>query len=610
MEDRSDLKKIFTRRSFILAGGKSVLASALISRLYYLGIVESNHYQTLANGNRIRLEVLLPQRGKILDRYGNVMATTSSSYHLQILPEATKDEIAILENLAKIIDLEPQRLEQVLKDIKRRPKFMPCTVIDGLTWDQVCEVEVHMPDLPGLQIKQGLCRTYPDGDKTPHFIGYVQIPSENDRNNEDSPLYRAPNFRLGKGGVEKQYNDVLCGKPGYREIEVNAYGKEVRQLSTYNSISGQDVHLTIDADLQHYCQERISGEHEGGSAVVMDIKNGDVLALASVPTFDPNLFVNGIKKDDWMGLIKNPYGILNNKAVNGLYSPGSNFKMMFAAAVLESENLPHNFETYCHGHVEIGNHRFHCWKDEGHGHVHFERALQVSCDVYFYQLACLVKMEHVTAVAKRFGFGQPTGLELPQEKVGLVPSKSWKKAHTGTAWHKGDTVLLSIGQGSILVTPIQLNLMIARLAANNLAIKPRLIRGIDHQLLPVPNFNTQKMALDPKHMARIKKGLFDAVNSPGGTAYASRITKEGQEMGGKTSTTQVRRITMQERLTHVPSHNELPWQERNHAMFCGFAPLDDPRYAVSVVIEHGGGGGKVAAPIARDIMLKTFERRA
>jgi penicillin-binding protein 2 len=604
MDDKTDQRKVFTRRTFILAGGKALLGTALVSRLYYLGVMQSSHYKTLANGNRIRLEILVPPRGRILDRFGNIFASNDSSYQLVVTPFLMEDRALTLKKIDALIHLGDEKIDSILKEIKKRPKFNSFSIVDSLTWDEVCKLEVHASELPGVAIKEGACRFYPDGESTPHFIGYVQIPTEEDRN--DSPLYKTPQFRLGKSGIEKHFDETLCGKPGYKEIEVNAHGKFVRELATHSNTKGKDVSLTIDYDLQRFVHERLSQE-QSASASVVDLSNGHILALSSVPTFNPNLFTNGIRQDEWNSLLTNPYGILNDKTVKGLYSPGSIYKIIFALAALEYNTFPANFESYCTGHIDVGNHRFHCWKKEGHGAMTLETALQSSCDVYFYNLARYVKLEHLVAVSRKFGLGQATGIELPLEKEGLLPSKEWKLRKTGVKWHKGDTILLSIGQGSLLVTPLQMTMLMAKFATNNLNLRPRLITKVDDQSQVNPTLPLQP-ACHPRHLERIKKGLFGAVNEPGGTAYGSRILEPGLEMAGKTSTTQVRRITMQERKTHVPKNHELPWHERTHAMFAGYAPAHNPRFSIFVLVEHGGGGGKVAAPIAKDIMIEVQKK--
>lgn len=606
MDDRGDLKKIFSRRTFLLMGGQAALTATLMSRLYYLGITQSSHYQTLARDNSVRLEIILPQRGRILDRFGHVMSSSKSSYNLMLDTVLAPDSKAVLEELQKFLHLDNEDVESLKSELKK-PSFKNHPLLkENLSWDDVCILEVHAHELQGTYIQEGSCRYYPDEINTPHFMGYVQKPSSEDKS--DSVGARLPNFRVGKSGVEKQFETLLSGHPGFREVEVNARGKVVRELSINESERGKDLYLTIDHELQQTTQ-RILSAHESASAIIMDLKRGEVLALASVPTFDPNLFTNGIKRDDWQNLLDNPYGILNNKAISGLYSPGSIFKLPFALAALNAPHIPKNFQATCQGHMMLGNHRFHCWKKEGHGTLDLEGAIQRSCDVYFYQLAKLMKMEKVTDMAHHLGLGALTGIELPQEKIGLIPTKEWKKKRTGVSWHTGDTVLLSIGQGSILTTPIQLCVLMSRLALNNLNFKPTLFRSIEHNQDPVIDETVLK-AVSDKDLERIKKGLYAAVNEPGGTAYSARILDPNFAMAGKTTTAQVTRITMQQREKGIPAQHEIPWKHRHHAMFAGYAPAQEPRFALSVVIEHGGGGGKVAAPIARDLMLETFKRYA
>lgn len=604
MEDRHDPKKIFSRRAILLMGGQAALTSVLMSRLYYLGITQASHYKTLARDNSVRLEIILPQRGRILDRFGIVMATSKSSYNLMLDTVLVSDTSTMLLELQKYLKLDDSEVDALVLDIKRQVFKNHPVLRDNLTWDEVCLLEVHAHELQGTYIQEGSCRYYPDEFLTPHFMGYVQKPSEDDKS--ESVGARLPNFRLGKNGVEKEFESSLAGISGFREVEVNARGKVVRELSRKESERGKDLYLTIDHNLQQETHAILSA-HESASAVIMDLKRGEVLALASIPTFDPNMLTNGIKRDDWQALLDNPYGVLNNKAINGLYSPGSIFKLPFALAALNAPHISQNFEATCSGFMMLGNHRFHCWKKEGHGTLNLEGAIQKSCDVYFYQLAKLMKMETVTDMARHLGLGAVTGIELPQEKTGLIPTKEWKKKRTGIAWHSGDTVLLSIGQGSVLTTPLQLGVLMARLATNNLAFKPTIIRSFEKNQDP-PLFQENIKAVSDKDLERIKKGLNAAVNEPGGTAYGARIMEEGWQMAGKTTTAQVTRITLQQRNTRIPAQHELPWKHRHHAMFAGYAPVQDPRFALAVVIEHGGGGGKVAAPIARDLMKATLKR--
>lgn len=600
MDDKDDFKKKFTRRSFILAGGKSILATAFLSRLYYLSILESSHYQTLSNGNRIRLEPILPSRGKIYDRTGYLLATLRSSYQLILNIETTEDPASSLQAIDHILKLAPEKIAHILGEIRRRPKLSFVPILDGLSWEEVCKLELNIPEIPGASIKEGLSRYYPEKERTPHFIGYVQTPSENDC--AQNSLYRTPNLRIGKNGLERFFEADLAGTTGAREIEVNARGKMIRELKSYAARPGQDLILTIDHKIQHYTQDLLS-RHESASAILMDAKTGHILTLASIPTFDPNFFTNGIRNTEWNKLIHNPYGVLNNKTVYGLYPPGSIFKLMFALGILESPHLPHHYETFCSGYIDVGQHRFHCWHKDGHGHVNLEKAIQHSCDIFFYGLARMIKPDPILEAAERFGFGQPTGIELPHEKSGLLPSQLWLNKRK-KKWHQGDTILLSIGQGSLLVTPLQLCVMMGRLATNNKTLKPTLI-------LPSPSVPLlpPSPAISSLHWQRLTKALYEVVNIPGGTAFKSRIMNKSFEMAGKTSTAQVRRITMLERRTHIPKQHEQPWKDRHHAMFAGYAPANDPQYIVSVVVEHGGNGGQVAAPLARDILTYAMEKR-
>jgi penicillin-binding protein 2 len=602
MSSHHDTKSAFTRRAVLLVGVKAALGITLLGRMYYLQIWKSDHYLTLAQENSIKLELLTPHRGLILDKYGHKLASNSKNFRLVILKDTSKNFADILHKVSKIIHLDPEILKQILREIKRTPAFIPTIVKENLTWEEVSLLEVHAPDLPGIFIEEGLIRAYLYGEKTAHVLGYTQTASEEEA--KDHPLRKLLGFKIGKVGVEKSLDETLQGVPGYREVEVNARRRIIREINYTPSQPGVNVTLTIDMHLQN-AVNKILSQQQSASAVVMEIHTGEVLALCSCPSFNPNLFTTGIQQEQWKELLYSPYKPLTNKAVSGEYAPGSAFKMLVALTALEYNIITPHDRVVCHGHMQLNNHKFHCWKKGGHGSVNVIEALATSCDVFFYVLAQKIGIERIGEVSRRCGLGDLTGIELPGEKAGLIPDKSWKKERYGHTWTVAETILAGIGQGYLLVTPLQLALMVSRLVNGGKAVIPRLLSAIGDTLLPKEEVSS--LGFKASSLSIVAEGMNQAVNGAVGTARGAKILEPGWEMGGKTSSTQVKRITMQERERGLHLL-ERPWKDRDHAMFVGFAPVHDPRYAVSVVVEHGGWGGAVAAPLGRDILLETQKR--
>ncbi|MGE0652303.1 MAG: penicillin-binding protein 2 [Alphaproteobacteria bacterium] len=609
-----DRYKQFTRRAALLAGGKAVLFSTLAARMYYLQVVESERYQTLAEDNRINLRLLAPLRGRILDRNGVEIATNQQNYRLIIVTERSPDVAATLDRLAQMIDLPEGDRRRILREARRQRGFVPVTVRENLEWEEVARVEYNAPDLPGVHIEVGQTRFYPYDQRTAHLIGYVG--AVNARELTGDPLLEMPSFRIGKNGVEKIYDLRLRGRAGRSEVEVNAIGRVIRELSRREGQPGDDVRLSIDMEIQSAAYKALGDQ--SGAAVVLDVNSGEVLALASTPAFDPNAFNRGISQDYWQELMQNERAPLANKAVAGQYAPGSTFKLVVALAALESGLVTPDYTTYCIGHVRLGNVRFHCWKKHGHGRLDMEGAIQHSCDVYFYDIARKIGVDRIADMARRMGLGHVSGLDLPGEKAGVTPTRDWKLAILGTPWQLGETLITGIGQGFVLTTPLQLAVMTARIANGERAVIPRLTRNepapsqlasaddiaaID--LAPGPD-SFKPLGVAPQHLDVVRRGMYAVSNNPRGTAYRARIADKGWEIAGKTGTAQVRRITLAERDKGVIKNEDLPWRERDHALFVAYAPAEAPKYAIAVVIEHGGGGSAVAAPIARDVMRETL----
>ena len=591
-----DKGKILTRRAAMLAGGQLFLSSILLSRMYYLQVLESDRYKTLAEENRISTRLLAPPRGLIFDRFGQPMAQNNQNFRVLVISEQTEGNLnATLEALNKILPLTDGEIQRIRKDVRRSRDFTPVTIRENLTWEQMAAIQLNAPDLPGIIIDEGLSRFYPFKEASAHLLGYVGAVSEEEIAS-GNPLLKLPGFRVGKSGIELEYNAALCGKEGAQRVEVNAVGRVIREIERDEGIPGMTLPLTIDMRIQNIAYKKMKGE--SGAAVLLDIYTGEILALVSTPGFDPNKFNRGLTSEEWRKISTDERNALLNKALGGLYSPGSTFKMIVALAALEAGVIRPDTKVFCGGHIMMGSHRFHCWKGSGHGNVDLKEALMHSCDIYFYEVARRTGIDKIAAMAKRFGLGVSTGVNLPGEKAGLMPTRRWKEVILGEQWLQGDTYNAGIGQGYILTTPMQLAVMTAILANDGYKIKPTILvpENRDSSVCHGENLNISKA-----HLQLMREGMFDVVNGSEGTGKAARLNVGGKLIAGKTGTTQVKRISMKEREQGVRSQ-DIPWEERNHALFVSFGPTENPRYALAVVIEHGGGGAKTAAPIAKAIM--------
>ena len=605
MHKDTERHKQFNRRTVLLAGGKLVLLSALVGRMYYLQVVESKRYQTLSDRNRINLRLLAPPRGRIVDRYGTPIAVNQRNYRVVLNLETTMDVEDTLRALGSIINISEGERRRIMREIRRKPSFVPVTVRENLNWDKVARIEVNASDLPGVEINEGQSRHYPFGEDTAHVLGYVAAVSE--RETTGDPLLELPGFRIGKNGIEKFYDLSLRGVGGNSQVEVDALGRVIRELSRKEGQPGAELALTIDVGLQKFMSRRLAGK--SAAAVIIDVHAGDVLALVSTPGFDPNAFNKGLSESEWQALLSNPKAPLTNKVISGLFSPGSTFKMVVALAALEKGVITPQSSFFCSGSITLGNAEFHCWKRGGHGTVQLAKGITQSCDVYFYEVAKRTGVDHIAKMSRRLGLGRKLGLDLPGEQAGLVPTREWKRKTYGIPWQQGETLIAGIGQGYILATPLQLAVMTARLVNGGFGVTPRLT-AVESGSADLDGLSGKDLGLLPEHLRLMRDAMVAVVNSPRGTAFKARIKEPGFEMGGKTGTVQVRRITKAEREQGIIKNKDLPWKQRDHAMFVGFAPVSEPRYAVAVVIEHGGGGSKVAAPIARDMLLEAQRRAA
>ncbi|WP_368346424.1 penicillin-binding protein 2 [Pelagovum sp. HNIBRBA483] len=575
----------------------------LALRMRSLQIEQSEEYRLLAEENRINIRLLPPARGLIYDRDGRIIADNEQNYRIVLIREDAGDVDQVLEKLGSLITLDPDRIEKAREEMARRSPFVPVTVAERVTWDEIARVTVNAPALPGVLPEVGLSRHYPLGSDLAHVVGYVGPVSDYDLNRIDDqdPLLQIPRFQIGKTGVENKLERALRGSAGTQQIEVNALGRVMRELERREGNPGADIQLTIDSRLQSYVEARLEGE--SASTIVMDVETGDLLACASAPSFDPNLFVRGISVPDWNALNEDPYRPLAAKAVQGTYPPGSTFKMITALAAYEEGLIDPEETVFCGGYVEVSGNRFHCWKPGGHGNINLHESLKQSCDTFYYEICQRVGIEKISEMAKRFGLGIQHEIPLSAVAAGLAPDRDWKMRVRGTQWRVGDTVNVSIGQGDVLASPLQLAVMTARLATGR-SVTPRLIHSVDG--IETPSGRGAPMGINENALRRIRAALDDVSNHNRGTAYASRITDSEMRLAGKTGTSQVRRITQAERDAGISANEDLPWERRDHALFVSFAPFDNPRFAVAVVVEHGGSGSGAAAPIARDVMLQAL----
>ena len=581
------LAQSFDRRSFVVGAIQGGVGLLLAARMGYIAVAENEKYEMEAESNRVNLTLIPPRRGWILDRNGSPLASNRADFRVDIIPERLQDPDREVTALARLLKFTPAELQDLRDKIDKAAGFQPVPVADGLDYDTFAAVSVRLPELPGVVPTRGFSRYYPTGPAVGHLIGYVGAASKEEYEKEPSPLLLTPGFKLGKDGLEKQFELVLRGEPGARRSEVTASGRIVRDLETREDVQGRPIQLTIDGPLQDYAARRIG--LESGSVVVIDCLTGDLLCMASMPSFDPNSFSDGIGRVEYQMLSENERVPLRNKVLKGLYPPGSTVKPMVAMSFLEA-GLDPSESVGCGGGLRVGNRVFHCWQRGGHGSVDMAKGIYQSCDVYFYHFAQRLGMDVIAPMAKRCGMGQEFPLPVASQFFGTVPDPAWKLRKYGQPWQNFDTVNATIGQGYMLANPLQLAVMAARLATGN-KIMPRLL--LDKR---APQF--ENMNFHGDHVQVIQKAMSDVVNGPG-TAGRARLPIENVLMAGKTGTAQVVSLS-------VGSGKGGQWKYRDHGLFICFAPFDNPRYAGAVVIEHGGGSG-AAYPIARDVMTFLFD---
>ncbi len=592
----------FTRRSLGVSGAMTLVFGVLAGRLYQLQILQGEEYLSAAEQNRVSQRPVAPMRGRVMDRFGAEMATNRRNYRVMIVAEQAKEGVAeALDQIGKVLHLTEAQKKRVLADVAKNKKFVPVPVAENLSWEEFSRVNLHLPYLPGVQPDVGETRDYPFGAEMVHVLGYVASVSQEDLKDDTDPLLDLPGYRIGKRGIEKAYDKELRGTAGDSRVEVNAFGRIVRELGKDAGEQGQDVWLTIDCELQRFADQRLG--QESGACIVMDVHTGAILSLSSTPGFDPNWFNVGLTGAQWRDLSTSDYKPLLNKAIGGTYVPGSTFKVAVALAAVEAGIATPSHRVHCSGVYNFGGHAFHCWKRGGHGSVDVQGALQQSCNIFFAETARRLGIDKIEQTAKQLGLGAPTGIELPGERGGLIPGREWKMKTYKWAWQQGDTISASIGQGYVTVTPLQLCQMTARVAGGK-AVDAHIVHSVGDRVLErenVPNLGFSEEALGV-----VRQGLNMVTNVPGGTAYAWRINEPGLEMAGKTGTAQVRRFSSEERARGLTSNQNLAWKLRDHALFVGYAPFVNPRYALSIILEHGAVGHP-HVEMARDIL--TFAQK-
>ncbi|TKD50147.1 penicillin-binding protein 2 [Sphingomonas baiyangensis] len=578
----------FSRRAAMLGAGQAGIGLLLAGRMGWLAVAENERYSLLAESNRVNLTLIPPRRGWIVDRQGRPIANNRTDFRIDLIPERIEDAEQVLLRLTRLLSLEPDQVERVRRDLKDARGFTPVVVAENLDWERYASVVVRQPELPGVAPSQGYARNYPAGAAVAHLIGYVGAASAEQYQEVKDPLYLAPGFKLGKDGMEKSLEERLRGRPGAKRVEVTARGRPVRDLETRRDVPGATTRLTIHAGLQEYAARRLGDE--SGAAVVIDCNDGGILAMASMPAYDPNAFSDGIGQLEWGMLRDDDHLPLVNKSVQGLYPPGSTFKPATATALLAAGVDPERV-VYCGGGYQLGNRRFGCLGR--HGPMNLHRAIARSCNTYFYAMGREIGIERIAAAARALGLGAEYPLPIPSQRYGTVPDAVWKERKYDQQWTQADTLNTSIGQGYLLTSPLQLAVMASRIASGR-ALVPRLLADA-----PVVG---PSLGVSAEDLARVRAGMDEVVNGAG-TAVRSRLQVEGVRMGGKTGTAQVRRIAGGAR-----GGLNVPWKYRDHGLFVCFAPVDNPRYAAAVVIEHGMSGSGAAAPVARDILTYLYDR--
>ena len=615
--------KLISRRMFVLTAAKTIVFCGIFGRLVSLQINEATRYKTLSDKNRFREWKLAPQRGIIRDYFEKEIASNEKVYQLHITPENSPNLETLFFRLKTILNLSEKRIFYLKRKIAKQKPWEPIIVSDNLTWSEFSRINLFLHELPGVEPLVSVARQYPD-ISTAHLVGYVSQVSQKDLQKKQYLKDMSVGIAVGKTGLENKLDEDIIGKVGFQRYEVNAYGKRIKQIQVDPGESGKNYRTTIDLEVQKYTSEVLGDK--AASVCVMDIYNGDIITMASSPSYDPNSFVHGIDKKYWEELISNEKKPLNNKAIAGLYPPGSTIKIIVALSALENGIWNPKKYVNCSGVTELYGEKFHCWKKKGHGPMNMRSAIQRSCDVYFYEVARLLGVDRLSETAKKFGLGKKVLDGFIEERTGVVPSTKWKKKFIGKNWYLGETLHSGIGQGYFQSTPLQLCLMTAQVANGGFEIKPRVLVSDNKNNLreyikyknenpndPLPtdmlvsNFDLNPLFRNQENINFVKDAMFAATNEAGGTSFRSRYNDQKFMFAGKTGSSQIKRFTALQRELEI-KQKDIEYKDRDHALFIAFAPYSDPKYAISVVVEHGGTGSGTAAPIAKKIIKKVLER--
>ena len=613
---------IINRRMFIIGAAKIIIFTGIVTRLFSLQVKENKKYLTLSDKNRIREWKLPPTRGNIVDYFGNTIAGNLKVYQLHIIPEQVENFNYLLLRLKNLLNLSDKKISKISKLKSELKPWDSIIVSENLSWSQFVKVNNYLYDLVGVKPVMTISRNYPFKDIYTHVLGYVSQPNENEiLENEIIKERFVPGMKIGKLGLEKKLENHLIGTNAIQRYEVNAYGKRINQLEHQKGEQGSQIRLTVDTEVQKACGELLNGK--AGSISVMDIYTGDIIAMYSSPSYDPNLFLFGISKDEWQLIRNNPLKPLINKTLSGLYSPGSTIKPIVALSALENNVVDTKFKVKCTGKMELYGQTFHCWKEKGHGWVSLNNAMKQSCDTYFYEVARLLGVDRLNITAKKFGLGKKVlGDYFNNEKKGLFPNTKWKKNNLGKGWVLGETLITGIGQGYIQTTPLQLCMMTAQIANGGYAIKPKII--VDNNPISYEDAKQsmesglffdvdtkfladKKLFKDKKNIRIVQEAMFSSTNERFGTSYKSRIDDPKYQFAGKTGTAQVKRISKRERELDLELE-QIPYKDRDHALYVAYGPYINPRYALSIIVEHGGSGSKAAAPIAKKLFKLIIDR--
>ena len=578
----------YNRRTFFLFLLKLSLFTAVGWRIYNIQILDSSKYETLSKKNQIDLEIIFPLRGKIFDRNNILIADNEKVYDVYLIPENTKSINNTLNSLSKFIDIDFAKRRKIIQLTSKVKKFEKIKIFENISWSNLEKIETNKYNLEGIFIAEDHLRIYPYKEVFSHLLGYISKPNQQELSLPF--ISKMPNLDIGKEGLEKSFNPLLVGKAGQREIEVNSTGRVIREISKVDSIQGKELHLSLDSRIQEYAVNLLQS-YRAGSINVINIKNGEILCMASTPTYDPNKIIKKPNKEYWDSILSNSLSPLTNRSLQGLYSPGSTFKMIVAIAALKYGVISSKSTHSCSGKIEFGDRLYHCWKTNGHGKMDVTNAITQSCDVFFYEISKKLGIDKIAKVAEDFGLGQIFDISMPNQKKGIIPSKKWKKTTLGESWYAGETLISGIGQGFVLTSPFQLAVMTSIIASDGKIVEPTILKSKNI------NFKTNSKYSD--EIKIIKKAMFNVVNINKGTAFKSRL--QDVKFSGKTGTSQVRSISLSERESDEFRKKEQEWKKRDHALFVGYIPYDDPQYAISVIIEHGGSGASTAAPIAKQV---------